>query len=742
MQIYFSPNDHRYNNLMAQTFPCVKMLESYDCGPAALASVARYYGFRLSIETLRDLVGTDLQGSNINRLRDAAQHVGFEAACGRVHDGALDLIPLPAICHTHQNNGHYVVLYQIIGDRMTIADPAQGLMVVTQKQFHESWSGHAVLLKPQADRIAANTRRYRRSAEILTRLIWLEYKSILTSFLLAFAAVLLAFLTSYAIEVIIDRAIPTAKYNLLNVLGLAILSVAIARTIANAVRQVVLARASRRWSNDMADRLVSRVFRQPLQFFDRRTPGDVVTRFYDLNTIQNAVIGNVMSMSLDISLVCIAACLLAVLSKWLFLIVALCFLASGILITVTAKALLHRQRDIRDAMTLTASRIIDSVAAIRLIKAFGVETVMKKRICDAYTMAQTALYSSSLLNLLVNSGCTFCTAIGSLLILFVGARMTIAHSLSVGQIIYAYSLVGFFFSSVEQIVPALGALREALISVERISTLGMFEQETSLSETTSQSPKSHSSLPCCVTISGVSYSYGTNQPVLKDVDISINAGETVALLGATGVGKTTLACLIAGLYAPTAGSIQIDGEHVMNSPNEFRQRQASIVFQDSHLIAGTITENIMFGKEDVDFTEIDAVSRCACIDEVIAQLPKQYDYNVGPHGCMLSGGQRQRIAIARALLRKSPVLILDEVTSNLDPLTERRLMTNLLGLRPRPTMIVITHRMTTARLCGRVCVLHNGSVLEDGRHEELLHLKGKYYDMWNQLNVPVSEVAS
>ncbi|HEV2222227.1 MAG TPA: peptidase domain-containing ABC transporter [Candidatus Acidoferrales bacterium] len=711
---------------MRRHWACVLADRLGDCGPAALATVALHYGSRLSLSNLRSLLNTDLQGTDLLSLRDGAEEVGFEASCGKLKSEVLDAIPLPAIAHFHdRQRGHFVVIHRVGAERVVIADPAVGVRSLRRNDFLQRWTEQVVLLRPS---VSFRKTKERHSPFLsLLRVALRERRYLLFSAGLALVGALLAYGMSVFVKFLLDQVIPRSNLHMLGLLGFGVIAVVCTRAIFNLARQYLLARVGLRLAVALGHEYVRHVVSLPIHFFDTRAGGDIFSRIFDAIHAGGTIGGPLLSVFLDIFLLTLCAALMVWYNIMLTLI-TLCFLPCVVLVAFVAMPSLRRkERQIREHLSQLANRFVETITNIRIIKAYTYEKEAYSRVGEEYAQMQRITFERAVLGNISGTLSMLLTGGSSIALLWVGARQTMEGHLTVGELMFFYSVLGLFVGSVDRLAPSIIAIQQAEVGVERLKEVNLISPEDKVSQPRLVARDFHG----VIEFHSVSFWYRRAYPVLLNVNLQISAGETVAILGKTGSGKSTLAYLIAGLYDPKQGQILIDGLDTREIAKDSLRSVVAIAFQEPGLMSGSVLENIAVGVPGASPDHIREAAKRAMADEFISGLPLGYDYQLGSCGMGLSCGQRQRIAIARALLRNPKILVLDEATSNVDSETERAIM-DCLGLNTQlRTTILITHRITTAARANRIIVLENGSVVEIGNHQELMSQAGRYYEMWS-----------
>lgn len=681
--------------------------------------------------SLRNLLGADLQGADLHSLRRAADELGFSSSCGKARPSVLDRIPLPAIAHLeHGSSGHFVVIHKVTAKKVIIADPARGIIRTPRKDFIRKWTQHLVLLTPSA-KFHTNAPP-ESSLMILLKIALKEKRTLLWSVFLALLIMISGMGVAYAFRLVLDRVIPHSSRQLLDVVAAGSIVVLIFYAVCGFIRSYLLASTGLRLELRLGLHYMRHVLHLPVAFFDRQATGEVFARVADITYVRTAITGSLLSGLLDLLLLMLTGAFLLWYAAHLASVI-LCFVPLLVVpMAISAKPLFRKQLEIREHLTELTKTFIEAISNIRIIKAFTGEQQAHASLEQRYKRAQESTLSGAIWSSMISTCSAFLTGAASVALLIIGADSIMSNRLTVGQLMFFYAVLGLFLSSVTGLGPSLVSIQEALVGTRRVNEINTLEPEDSTPE---EEGADSLRFKGRIEFAGVSFAYRQGYPVLSNVDLEIKAGETVALVGATGSGKSTMISLVTGFYQPTGGFIFLDGQDIRTIARSALRRSISVVFQDPGLFSGTIRENIAFSNTSASFEEVREAARAAMADDFIVCLPKGYNYFIGIQGAALSAGQRQRIAIARALLRPSTVLILDEATSNLDSETEQRVMEqisrNYCGIR---TTIIITHRLPTTRWASRVLVMDRGEVVENGTHDELLGLNGRYSSMWLALS--------
>ena len=717
---------------LSKRYPFFLQQSASDCGAACLVMVGRYWGKRFSINRLRELANVDRNGASLNGLAGAAESIGFTA---RMVTASLDRLAeqnLPVVAHWEGN--HYVVVYKVTNKQVIIADPAIGQLTLTRQEFDEGWTGYTLLLQPTA--LLKKTSETKNSLGRYFELVKPHRTIILEIALASVAIQLFGLVVPLLTQLLLDRVVVQRSDITLTAVGSGLLIFGLFRIAMTGLRQYLLAHTANRIDLALIVGFVDRTFRLPLSFFETRYVGDIISRIQENRKIQKFLTGEALSIILDLLTVFLYLGLMLWYSWKLSLMIVALVPLFAIMALVATPFLKRISREIFAAYNQETRYLIQSLTGIRTIKSMAVEQLVRgnweelfgesiRKNFSGQLISNTLQIISSLIQTLITVG-----------LLWFGAWQVIHDELTIGQLVAFNMLMGNVIDPFNRLSTMWNELQEVLIAVERIEDV----IDSPVEEDLQSSRQSMPPLVGHIQFENVTFRYQEQNEVntLENISFEVLPGQTVALVGRSGSGKTTISKMVLGFYAPVEGRVLIDGYDLTSLSLQSLRSQVGVVDQDTFLFGGTIRENISFGRGDINLSEIVKAAKQAGAHGFIQELPMGYETQIGEGGGMLSGGQRQRIAIARALLGDSRLLILDEATSNLDTESERIIQNNLKTITHNRTTLVIAHRLSTIRSADLILVLDRGVLIESGTHDELMAKGGQYYYLNHQQTSVIS----
>jgi ATP-binding cassette subfamily B protein len=690
--------------------PIIYQTGSLDCGAACLAMVLAHFGKSITMEDARHAIGVDRNGSDAPAIVRAAGQFELEAKAFSLDLDGLPQLRCPAILHW--NFDHFVVFEKMRGgSAIEIIDPGAGRLIVPMQTVRTSFTGVALEFEP-TERFEPNpvppspVWRYVRRVLVKSRLF---LPIVATTTMMQIVALAVPLLMS----LIVDWAIPFGDYELLVVLAFGYGAVTCLQFLMSVTRSHLLLYMRTRVDKDMMFEFVDHLLSRPYAFFQHRTAGDLMNRLDANSTIRELVTSSALSGVLDGALAIFYVVILLLASRTLFLLT----LTLGV--TRVAISLFVRRRRLQllgETIQIQAKSQtfqFEMLAGVETYKTMGIESFAKERLQSLLVDGLNVSVDQGRLEAWAEAVGGAISGLSTPLILGYGASEVMHHRFSLGTMLGLVALATNFLAPLTSLVGA----------IDRFLMLGVYIER--IDDVLRAPPERDRRLPAAPKLSGgvrlenVSFRYGRFGPlVIHDVSLEIKPGQRVAIVGRSAAGKSTLARLLAGLYAPSAGRILYDGLDLAELDLQTVRRQFGAFTQTPVLFGGSIRDNIALASPETSFEDVVASAKIACIHDEITAMPMAYFTPLVDRGASLSGGQRQRIALARALARKPAIILLDEATSNLDAVTERTIQESL--ARVGCTQIVIAHRLSTIADADLILVLDQGRIVERGTHAALL----------------------
>lgn len=692
---------HRFS--WRRSLPVTLQTEATECGLASLVMIANYYGHDVDLPSLRRRFPNSLRGTTLAQLVDMATSLGLRSRALRLELEHLRQLKLP--CILHWNLDHFVVLKRVGARSIIIHDPANGSRKVSLRQVSDCFSGVALELTPTSE-FKPETKRMEIPLRALVGRVQGLVPALLQILFLVLSLEVLTLVTPFYLQWVLDQVVVSADNDLLTLLGAGFLCVAFFSALVTAARSWAVIAVGASVGVQWADNLFSHLVQLPMSWFERRHVGDVTSRFSSLQSIQKTLTTQFIESVLDGLMAMVALGIMAFYSAPLTLIVFSLLCAY----VIARWGFFRLQRGANEEQIFFGSKqqseLLESIRGAMPIKLANKQVERSGRFVNATVAATNGDVKVQRLNALAMLCNQLLFGCGRVAMIWIAASLVIKGRMSVGMIVAFIAYVDQFITRASALVDKVSDFKMLHLHVERVADIALSDEERYLEATWEGS-----SLRPTIEFRNVSIRYGDDAPwIIKDCNFVIRAGESVAITGASGCGKTTLAKVMLGLLEPDAGEVLFGGVNIQRIGLRRYREQLAAVMQDDQLFAGSIAANISFFDPHGDLSKVEEAAHSAAIHDDIVSMPMGYQTLVGDMGSSLSGGQKQRVILARALYRKPAFLLLDEATSHLD--VEKERLVNIAVKNIATTCVVIAHRPETIRAMNRVIVIADGRVKE------------------------------
>ena len=525
---------------------------------------------------------------------------------------------------------------------------------------------------------------------------------------------------------IVEQGVNEAALKVISRLAFLLLALYLLRILFRYLSNYLAHKAAWYLVGDLRSRMYNKLQSLDLGFFHDKQTGDLMSRVVNDTRDFELLYAHMIPEMITNIVTFIGVLVILLTINWRLALIT-CFPIPLILLSgvVFAKVVRPYFRVSQKYMGELNAQLQDSLSGLQEIQSFGQEAYESERIHEKNFDQVKAMLRALRASAVFHPSVEFLSSIGTILVVFFGGYLAVKNQLSVEDIVAFILYLSLFYAPVSGLANLLESLQQSLAGAERVALV----LDTPSQIENAPNAVNIGKVEGAITFENVSFHYSNNVPVLKNISFECKPGMMVALVGPTGVGKTTTAQLISRFYDPTEGRILIDGKDIKTVTLESLRHNISPVLQDTFLFNGTIAENIAYARPDATREEIEEAAKAANIHEDILSMPEQYETKVGERGLRLSGGQKQRVAIARAILRQSPIIVLDEATASIDVHTEKQIQKAIKNITGKRTIIAIAHRLSTIKDADMILFIHEGEIVERGTHDELLAMKGFYYKM-------------
>jgi ATP-binding cassette, subfamily B, bacterial len=724
-------------------FAFYKQQDNLDCGPTCLRMIIKHYGRNYPIQKLRALCFTGRGGTTLWNMADAAEKIGLRSLGVRVTIEQLKEVQLPCVLHWRQN--HYVILYKINTNSYNIADPANGLITLSEKEFTQNWFSHKELYDGVSLLIGPTPAFYEQEAEKENDVKWstilryyYQYKQLFLQLLIGLGiGTLIQLVAPFFTQALVDTGINTRNLNFVYLILIAQLMFFLGSMSINFIRSWILLHISIRINVSILTDFLVKLMKLPISYFESKTTGDIMQRISDQQKIENFLTGTALNTLFSLVNLVVFTIVLVYYNSLIFVI----SLVSNLLYILWIVMFLKRRRDLNYRQFTIASNnqsnVVELVNGMQEIKLNNCEKQKRWN----WENIQASLYKLKIKNLALSqaqqTGSAFINQGKNILITFISVKAVIEGDLTLGGMMAIQYIVGQVSNPIEQMIGFIQSYQDAKISLERLNEVHQLKDEA---------PADHSfinELPGSKSISihNLTFRYpGADvNPVLEDINLDIPEGKTTAIVGMSGSGKTTLLKLLLRFYPPETGKIKVGKIHLASLSYKTWRNSCGTVMQDGFIFADTIANNIAVGDDCFpDHERLHEALEMANLSDFVSELPFGLLTKIGAGGHGISQGQRQRLLIARAVYKNPAYLFFDEATNALDANNERIIMDNLDRFTAGKTVIVVAHRLSTVKNADNIIVLNKGKIIEQGTHHQLTELRGEYYNLVkNQLELGI-----
>ncbi|HDR4604053.1 MULTISPECIES: peptidase domain-containing ABC transporter [Bacillus] len=709
----------------------VRQHDIKDCGAACISTVSKHYGLHIPISKIREYAGTDRNGTNVYGLIQAAEKLGFSAKGVRGNVESLKEIPLPAIAHVIIDGKllHYVVILEITKKgKVIVADPGEGIIKYDIKEFNEIWTGVLVLLIPNESFQSRDEEK-----NTFSRFMFLlknQQSLLIPIFLSSILITIFGVLGAFYFKIVIDNIVTENLKHTLTYLSIGIIVLYIFKVLLELFRSHLILYLSRRLDIKLMFGYYKHVLSLPMNFFETRKVGEIISRFQDAAKIREALATTTLTVMIDTIMVIAGSILLYTQSSTLFFITALHVPIYILIIWMFQSSYEKINRQEMESNAELTSYIVESLNGISTIKSYNAEKEAEFQTEKRLISLLQKFFKRFLITNSQESIKTIVELVGGVVILWVGAIAILNGEMTIGQLVAYNALLVYFLDPIKNLVDLQPTLQSAFVASKRLTEILDLDLEKNDQEDKKLSPTSFHHK---IRLDNITFKYGTRQNIFNNLSFEIPIGYSVGFVGESGSGKTTIAKLLMRYYDVNEGNIYYDNYHIKDMNRTGLRNKIAYVAQESFFFSGSIFDNLVFGlNREVTMDKIIEACILADAHEFISSLPLRYDTLLEENASNVSGGQRQRLSIARALLKEADVLILDEATSHLDSTSEKKIIENLKEYRAgKLTTITIAHRLSTIMHCDNIFVMSKGEIVEEGKHGELINKDGLYRVLWN-----------
>ncbi|MBF7956837.1 peptidase domain-containing ABC transporter [Rahnella victoriana] len=708
---------HKLNLSFRHKLPVLRQTQAAECGLTCVGMIAGFYGHHIDMVSLRQRFPSSLKGSTLANVMSFAQNLGMGCRAVRLELDELDKLSLPCVLHWDMN--HFVVLKGFAKNKIIIHDPARGVRKVPMDEVSTSFTGVALELYP-----AATFEKKDEKKSISMFNLIRNVSGIGSAFtqvaLLSLALEFFGIITPFYMQWVIDQVLVSVDRDLLTLLGVAFICITLFQNLISALRSWVTTWFSSMLSVQWSSNLCAHLLGLPLNYFEERHVGDILSRFGSIANIQSTLTGRFISSIFDGVMALVTLGVIFTYNASLTFVVIGLFLLYALIRWISFEPFRQANEDQLLASAVVQSQLLESIRGVQAIKLNNKQDLRVSTYTNETVESTNKGITTQKLSIGFSTLQGTISGVGKVVLIWLAAAQVLDGNFTSGMLVAFISFSDQFISRSAGLINALIEFKMLRLHGERLSDIVLSEKEQNMESNVALAEDKG---PVRLDISALSFRYSaTDADIFCGFNLSINAGESVAIIGPSGQGKTTLAKLLLGLLKPDAGSICIDGvDHTKLGMTHYRDLIGSVM-QNDILFAGSIMDNISFFDASLDKVQVEKAARIAQIHGDIMAMPMGYNSMVGDMGSSLSGGQVQRVILARALYRQPRVLILDEATSHLD--VARECAINDAIKHMNITRIMIAHRPETILSADRIIQISRDGITEFSKADFIALITG------------------
>jgi len=712
----------------------LRQMDAMDCGPTCIKMIADFYGKSYSLEHLRSKSHFSRNGVSLKGIMTAAESIGFRSISVKIPLNnntlpSLSNAPLPCIAHWNQN--HFLVVYKYSKKYIWVADPASGKYKLSHNEFKKNWvsdgnKGIALLLETTPIFYEKEGQKSDKKGFVFLFKYLKPYSKLIAQLTIGLLlASLFQLLFPFLTQSVVDVGIENQNIGFIWLILAAQLMLFFGQTSVNLIQSWILLHVSTRINVSLISDFLIKLMKLPLGFFDAKMIGDLLQRIGDHSRIESFLTNSTLSVLFSLFNFVVFGGVLAIYNMNIFLV----FLSSSFLYIFWISIFLKKRKDIDylkfNELSQNQSTLIELIQGMPEIKLQNSEFKRRKK----WMNIQTKLFNANIKSLAISqyqdAGATSISQLKDIIISFIAAKAVIEGQMTLGMMLAVQYMVGQLNAPLQRMISFIRSAQDAKISLERLGEIHDKEDEgdeASLSRYVSQYAD--------LQFENVTFSYNQlDNPVLKNINLTIPHGKVTAIVGTSGSGKTTMVKLLLGFYSPQKGTIKIGNVNLNSISKTSWRAKCGAVLQDGFLFSDTVANNIAESDEVLDKEKLLDAVKTANIQSFIESMPIGYNTIIGSKGNGVSQGQRQRLLIARAIYKNPDILFFDEATNALDSKNERVIVENLNRFFTNKTVVIVAHRLSTVKNADQIVVLEQGEIKEIGKHQELVNKRGIYFNL-------------